>query len=123
MATDTPATSTPTAKPAPAAPPKVAKRASTKPARRAATRTRSAAAPKAASSTRKPDAPKPDRNRAAVLSVLDAQERAVDALAAYQTKAAELSRIPGAETLAKANAELLQRITVTYVTTTRDLLD
>jgi hypothetical protein len=65
---------------------------------------------------------KPDRNRAAVLSVLDAQERTANAFAEYQTRAAELSRIPGVTTLANAQADLLRRVTVTYVTAARDLL-
>ena len=58
VATDTPA------KPTPAAPAK---------SKRAAARRRAAA-------------PKPDRNRAAVLSILEAQERTANALAGYQTR-------------------------------------
>jgi hypothetical protein len=139
VATDTPAEPTPTtlpagAKPGTAAPAKpkpaaagkrtaASKRAATK---RAATTKRAAdgraAAPKAAAAPKTTPAPKPDRNRAAVLSVLDAQERTANAFADYQTRAAELSRIPGATTLAIAQADLLRRVTVTYVTAARDLL-
>jgi hypothetical protein len=140
VATDTPAEPTPAtlpagAKPGTAAPAKpkpaaagkrtaASKRAATK---RAATTKRAAdgraAAPKAAAAPKTtPAAAKPDRNRAAVLSVLDAQERTANAFADYQTRAAELSRIPGATTLAIAQADLLRRVTFTYVTAARDLL-
>jgi hypothetical protein len=112
VATDTPAKPIPTAQPADATP-EVATPAKPK---RAAARKR-AAAPKTT-----PAQPKPGRNRAAVLSVLDAQERTANAFAGYQTRAAELSRIPGATTLAKAQADLLRRATDTYVTAARDLL-
>jgi hypothetical protein len=140
VTTDTPAKPTPAtlparAKPETAAPAKpkpaaarkrtaASKRAATK---RAATSKRAAdgraAAPKAAAAPKTtPAAPKPDLNRAAVLSVLDAQERTAHAFADYQTRAAELSRIPGVTTLANAQAELLRRVTVTYLTAARDLL-
>jgi hypothetical protein len=55
-------------------------------------------------------------------STFGAQERAANAFADYQARAAELSRIPGAITLANAQADLLRRVTVTYVTAARDLL-
>jgi hypothetical protein len=137
VTTDTPAKPTPDtqpeaatpAKPKAAAPRKRAaaatKRAAS--ARRAATTKRAtdrrAGAPRAAAAPKTtPVAPKPDRNRAAVLSVLDAQERAASAFADYQTRAAELSRIPGAATLATAQADVLRRVTATYVTAARGLL-
>jgi hypothetical protein len=135
VATDTPAKPSPTAQPAGATPeaatpakPKPAaarkrraapKRAATK---RAASAKRAAARQAAAAPKTPPAQPKPDRNRAAVVSVLDAQERTANAFADYQTRAAELSRIPGATTLAKAQADLLRRATDTYVTAARDLL-
>jgi hypothetical protein len=106
VATDTPA------KPTPAAPAK---------SKRAAARRR-AAAPKRTASKRATAAPKPDRNRAAVLSILEAQERTANALAGYQTRTAELSRIPGATTLANAQADLLRRVSGTYVAAARVLL-
>ena len=106
MATDTPA------KPTPAAPAK---------SKRAAARRR-AAAPKRTTSKRATAAPSPDRNRAAVLSILEAQERTANALAGYQTRTAELSRIPGAATLANAQADLLRRVSGTYVAAARVLL-
>jgi hypothetical protein len=146
VSTDTPAKPTTAAQPADAKPEAAApakpkrpaarkraaapKRAAAKraaSAKRAATTKRAtdghAAAPKAAAipGTARA-APKPDRNRAAVLSVLDAQERTANAFAEYQTRAAALSRIPGATTLATAQANLLRRVTVTYVTAARDLL-
>ena len=89
MATDTPA------KPIPAAHAK---------SKRAAARRR-AAAPKRTASKRATAAPSPDRNCAAILNILEAQERTANALAGYQTRTAELSRIPGATTLANAQAE------------------
>jgi hypothetical protein len=98
-----------TARPAPVAP--------AKPAAAAPRHPKPAAAPKTTSA-----APKTDRNRAAVLSVLDAQERTANAFADYQARAAELSRIPGATTLANAQADLLRRCIVTYVKAARDLL-
>jgi hypothetical protein len=49
-------------------------------------------------------------------STFGAQEP--NAFADYQTRAAELSRI----TLAGVQADLLRRVTVTYVTAARDLL-
>lgn len=124
MATDTPVKPTPTAQPADA---KLEAAAPAKPkpaaARKRAASGKRAAAPKAAAAPKTtPAASKPDRNRAAVLSVLDAQERTANAFADYQTLAAELSRIPGATTLANLQADLLRRITVTYVTAARDLL-
>jgi hypothetical protein len=124
VATDTPAKPTPTAQPADAKPEAAAP---AKPKRPAA-RKRAASAKRAATTNRATDAattrvaPRPDRNRAAVLSVLDAQERTANAFAEYQTRAAELSRIPGATTLANAQADLLRRVTVTFVTAARDLL-
>ncbi len=112
MATDTPAKPTPK------------RAASGKPAAttRRATDVRGAAPQAAAATKTTPAQPGPDRNRAAVLSLLDAQERAANAFADYQTRAAELSRIPGATTLANLQADLLRRVTVTYVTAARDLL-
>jgi hypothetical protein len=135
VATDTPAKPIPAAQPA-AAKPEGAAPAKPKPAaarkrgaapRRTATKraasAKRAAAPKAAAAPKTtPAQPEPDRSRAAVLSVLDAQERTANVFADYQTRAAELSRIPGAMTLAKAQADLLRRVTVTYVTAARDLL-
>ena len=96
-------------------------------AKRAATTKRAsdrrAAAPKAAVAPKTtPVVAKPDRNRAAVLSILDAQERSANAFADYQIRAAELSRIPGATTLANAQADLLRRVTATYWTAVRDVL-
>lgn len=129
MATDTPAKPIPTAQPAdatpevatPAKPKRAAARKRGAAPKRAATK-RAASAKRAAAPKTTPAQPKPGRNRAAVLSVLDAQERTANAFAGYQTRAAELSRIPGATTLAKAQADLLRRATDTYVTAARDLL-
>jgi hypothetical protein len=54
--------------------------------------------------------------------VLDAQEKTLTALADYQTRAAELSPIPGAAAIAGAQAQILRGATDVYLTAARSLL-
>lgn len=57
-----------------------------------------------------------------VASVIDGQERTVAAFTDYQTRAAELSRIPGATAVAEAQAQVLRSVTDSYVTVARAFL-
>ena len=115
MATDMAAKPKPTTRKRDAAPKPAASKRAPSAKRTAATKTD--AAPRT-----RPAAPRRERNRAAVLSVLDAQERTANAFADYQTRVSELSRIPGAAKLANAQAKLLRRATGTYVKSARELL-
>jgi hypothetical protein len=54
--------------------------------------------------------------------VIDAQEKTLTALADYQTRAAELSQIPGAAAIAGAQAQLLRGATDVYISAARSLL-
>ena len=60
--------------------------------------------------------------REIVAGVIDAQERTVTAIVGYQTRAAELSQIPGATAIAGAQAQLLRGATDAYVSAARALL-
>ena len=57
-----------------------------------------------------------------VAGLIDAQERSVTAFVDYQTRAAELSRIPGATAIAGAQAQVLRGVTDAYVSAARALL-
>lgn len=57
-----------------------------------------------------------------VASVIDGQERTVAAFTEYQTRAAELSRIPGATAVAEAQAQVLRSVTDSYVNVARAFL-
>ncbi len=57
-----------------------------------------------------------------VAGVIDAQEKSVTAIVDYQTRAAELSQIPGVTTVAQAQAKLLRSVTHTYANAARALL-
>ena len=57
-----------------------------------------------------------------VAGVIDAQEKTVTAIVDYQTRAAELSQIPGATAVAQAQAKVLRSVTDTYVSAARALL-
>ena len=54
--------------------------------------------------------------------VIDAQEKTVTAIVDYQTRAAELSQIPGATAIAEAQAKVLRSVTDTYVSAARTFL-
>ncbi len=57
-----------------------------------------------------------------VAGVIDAQEKSVTAMVDYQTRAAELSQIPGVTTVAQVQAKLLRSVTHTYANAARALL-
>ena len=57
-----------------------------------------------------------------VAGVIDAQEKSVTAIVDYQTRAAELSQIPGVTAVAQAQAKVLRSVTDTYVSAARALL-
>jgi hypothetical protein len=127
MATET-ATKQNDTKPAATATPK------RKPASRAKTKT-AAKSRRTASRTRKPAATRTEttatpRAEAKVLNggqqfvagVIDAQEKTVTAIVDYQTRAAELSQIPGATAVAEAQAKVLRSVTDTYVSAARSFL-
>ena len=60
--------------------------------------------------------------REIVAGVIDAQERSVTAIVDFQTRAAELSQIPGATAVASAQAQLLRGATDAYVSAARAFL-
>jgi hypothetical protein len=57
-----------------------------------------------------------------VAGLIDAQEKTVTAIVDYQTRAAELSQIPGATAVAEVQAKVLRSVTDTYVSAARALL-
>ena len=57
-----------------------------------------------------------------VAGLIEAQERSVTAFVDYQTRAAELSRIPGATAIAGAQAQVLRGVTDAYVSAARAFL-
>jgi hypothetical protein len=123
-----------TAKPAAKATPKRKPASRTKAKTAAKSRTRTTAK----SRTRKPAARTPRTETATatpraqakalnggqqfVAGVIDAQEKTVAAIVDYQTRAAELSQIPGATAVAEAQAKVLRSVTDTYVSAARTLL-
>jgi hypothetical protein len=75
-----------------------------------------------ATETPRPEAKALNGGQQFVAGVIDAQERTVAAIADYQTRAAELSQIPGASAIAGAQAQLLRGATDAYVSAARSLL-
>ncbi len=57
-----------------------------------------------------------------VAGIIEAQEQTVTAIVDYQTRAAELSQIPGATAVAEAQAKVLRSVTDIYVNAARSLL-
>jgi hypothetical protein len=84
-----------------------------KPAARAARTDTTAAAPRAEAL---------NGGRQVFAGVIDAQEKALTTIADYQTRAAELSQIPGATAIVSTQAQLLRNATDVYVSTARALL-
>jgi hypothetical protein len=124
MATET-ATKQNDTKPAETAKPTAAK------SRRTTSRTRKpAASRKPAAARRETTTTATPRAEAKVLNggqqfvagVIEAQEKTVTAIVEYQTRAAELSQIPGATAIAEAQAKVLRGVTDTYVSAARTLL-
>jgi hypothetical protein len=95
-------------------------------------RARTAAKSRTAATSRKPAARTPrtetqsktvqNGGRQVFTGVIDAQEKTLTALADYQTRAAELSQIPGAAAIAGAQAQLLRGATDVYISAARSLL-
>ena len=63
-----------------------------------------------------------DGGRQVLTGVIDAQEKTLTAFADYQTRAAELSQIPGVAAIAGAQAQLLRGATDVYISAARALL-
>lgn len=116
---------------------KPASRAKAKTASKSRSRTRSTASSSSRSRTAsKPAKPAAETTAAAprteakalnggrqfVAGVIDAQEKSVTAIVDYQTRAAELSQIPGATAIADAQAQVLRSVTDAYVTAARAFL-
>lgn len=135
--TDTKPAETPKA--ATPAKPAASTRARTKSKPRAKTAAKSRTRSRTASKSRKPAAARTartettttapraqakalDGGRQFVAGVIDAQEKTVTAIVDYQTRAAELSQIPGATAIASAQAQLLRGATDAYVSAARAFL-
>lgn len=122
---ETPKTTTP-AKPAAST---TQAKAKSKPRARTAAKPRAKTAPKARTRTETSTVTAPRAEAKAfnggqqfVAGVIDAQERTVTAIVDYQTRAAELSQIPGATAIAGAQAQVLRGVTDAYVSAARALL-
>jgi hypothetical protein len=99
---------------------------------RAKTAAKSRSRSRTAATSRKPAARTPrsetqsktvqNGSRQVFAGVIDAQEKTLTALADYQTRAAELSQIPGAAAIAGAQAQLLRGATDVYISAARSLL-
>ena len=101
-------------------------RSASKSRKPAAART-SRSEPTATASTPATDTPRPEAKalnggQQFVAGVIDAQEKTVAAIVDYQTRAAELSQIPGATAVAEAQAKVLRSVTDTYVSAARAFL-
>ena len=92
-----------------------------KPRSRTAAKPRKPAA-ETTTSTPQPQAKALNGGQQFVAGVIDAQEKTVTALVDYQTRAAELSQIPGVTTVAQVQAKLLRSVTHTYASAARALL-
>jgi hypothetical protein len=93
----------------------------------AARTTRSEPTATATASTPATDTPRPEAKalnggQQFVAGVIDAQEKTVQAIADYQTRAAALSQIPGASAVAEAQAQVLRSVTGAYVSAARAFL-
>jgi hypothetical protein len=77
---------------------------------------------KAAPRTQATTATAPRGGRQVLTGVIDAQEKTLTAFADYQTRAAELSQIPGVAAIAGAQAQLVRGATDAYVSAARSLL-
>jgi hypothetical protein len=88
---------------------------------RSASRSRKPAAEKT-TSTPRPQAKALNGGQQFVAGVIEAQEKSVAAIVDYQTRAAELSQIPGATAVAEVQATVLRTVTDTYVSAARAFL-
>jgi hypothetical protein len=96
---------------------------SRKPAAARTTRSeRTATASTPATDTPRPEAKALNGGQQFVAGVIDAQEKTVQAIADYQTRAAALSQIPGASAVAEAQAQVLRSVTGAYVSAARAFL-
>src|SRR3954470_13048011 len=82
-----------------------------KPAAARTTRSEPTATASPATETPRPEAKALNGGQQVVAGVIDAQEKTVAAMVDYQTRAAELSQIPGATAVAEAQAQVLRRVT------------
>ena len=90
--------------------------------RKPAARTTRTATATAAASAPRTQAKALNGGQQFVAGVIDAQEKTVTAIVDYQTRAAELSQIPGATAVAEAQAKVLRSVTDTYVSAARAFL-
>jgi hypothetical protein len=81
-------------------------------------RTQTKAAPRTQATT----ATAPRGGRQVLTGVIDAQEKTLTAFADYQTRAAELSQLPGVAAIAGAQAHLVRGATDAYISAARSLL-
>jgi hypothetical protein len=72
--------------------------------------------------TPRAQAKSPGSGQQLVAGVIDAQEKSLTAIVDYQTRAAELSQIPGVTAVAQAQAKVLRSVTDTYVSAARAFL-
>src|SRR5215217_6646874 len=99
------------------------KQTETKPAAARTTRSEpTATASTPATETPRPEAKALNGGQQFVAGVIDAQEKTVAAIVDYQTRAAELSQIPGATAVAEAQAQVLRSVTGAYVSAARAFL-
>lgn len=80
------------------------------------------AAPETTTAAPRTEAKALNGGRQFVAGVIDAQEKSVTAIVDYQTRAAELSQIPGATAIADAQAQVLRSVTDAYVSAARAFL-
>jgi hypothetical protein len=95
---------------------------SRKPAAARTTRSEPTATATPASEPPRPEAKALNGGQQFVAGVIDAQEKSVAAIVEYQTRAAELSQIPGATAVAEAQAQVLRSVTGAYVSAARAFL-
>jgi hypothetical protein len=116
------ATGTPKRKPAPRAKTKTAAKSRTRTASKTRKPTAARTATTTTTATPRAEAKALNGGQQFVAGVIEAQEKTVTAIVDYQTRAAELSQIPGATAVAEAQAKVLRSVTDTYLSAARTLL-
>jgi len=93
-----------------------------KPAGARTSRSEPTATATTATGTPRPQAKALNGGQQLVAGVIDAQEKTVEAIVDYQTRAAALSQIPGATAVVEAQAQVLRSVTGAYVSAARAFL-
>ena len=123
---ESPKAAAPKRKPASRTKAKTAAKSRTRTTAKSRTRKPAARTPRTATATAtatpRPQAKALNGSQQFVAGVIEAQEKTVAAIVDYQTRAAELSQIPGATAVAEAQAKVLRSVTDTYVSAARTLL-